>query len=65
MQRLKLRIEERGEKLSAAYAPPKWSETAGKVSKAEELICRNIGFQTKCGKSESTLFTKFCMKKWY
>jgi len=31
MQRLKLRIEESGEKLSAAYAPPKWSETAGKV----------------------------------
>ena len=30
MQRLKLRIEESGEKLSAAYAPPKWSETAGK-----------------------------------
>ena len=28
MQRLKLRIEESGEKLSAAYAPPKWSETA-------------------------------------
>ncbi len=33
MQRLKLRIEESGEKLSAAYAPPKWSETAGKGDK--------------------------------
>ncbi len=33
MQRLKLRIEESGEKLSAAYAPPKWSETAGKGKK--------------------------------
>ena len=28
MQRIKLRTEESGEKLSAAYAPPKWSETA-------------------------------------
>ena len=35
MQRLKLRIEESGEKLSAAYAPPKWSETAGKVKVSE------------------------------
>ncbi len=28
MQRIKLRTEESGENLSAAYAPPKWSETA-------------------------------------
>ncbi len=28
MQKIKLRTEESGKKLSAAYAPPKWSETA-------------------------------------
>ena len=39
MQRLKLRIEESGEKLSAAYAPPKWSETAEKrIDEIEESL---------------------------
>ncbi len=28
MQKIKLKTEESGKKLSAAYAPPKWSETA-------------------------------------
>ncbi len=45
MQRLKLRIEESGEKLSAAYAPPKWSETAGK-GKGNSINVLSVG-QTK------------------
>ena len=28
MQKIKLKTEESGKKLLAAYAPPKWSETA-------------------------------------
>ena len=39
MQRLKLRIEESGKKLSAAYAPPKWSETA---EEEEDLLIEII-----------------------
>ncbi len=40
MQKIKLRTEESGKKLSAAYAPPKWSETA------EEEDCLNIVLKT-------------------
>ncbi len=43
MQRLKLRIEESGEKLSAAYAPPKWSETAGKGKGITVCYHANLG----------------------
>ncbi len=46
MQRIKLRTEESGEKLSAAYAPPKWSETAEEEENSDmEVSCRILLFK--------------------
>ncbi len=39
MQKIKLRTEESGKKLSAAYAPPKWSETAEEEESKSLLNC--------------------------
>ncbi len=38
MQKIKLRTEESGKKLSAAYAPPKWSETAEEEEAADSIM---------------------------
>ncbi len=37
MQKIKLKTEESGKKLLAAYAPPKWSETADDDDEASLL----------------------------
>ncbi len=42
MQKIKLRTEESGKKLSAAYAPPKWSETAEEEELLKYLIHEEI-----------------------
>ena len=40
MQKIKLRTEESGKKLSAAYAPPKWSETAEEKEDLQAFLIR-------------------------
>ncbi len=42
MQKIKLKTEESGKKLLAAYAPPKWSETADDdddVAQQKQTVC--------------------------
>ncbi len=43
MQKIKLRTEESGKKLSAAYAPPKWSETAEEEEDITDSFKLNSG----------------------
>ena len=61
MQKIKLRTEESGKKLSAAYALPKWSETAEEEKKKipfiyehlfyKYFVHRSVGQAKKCKKA--------------
>ncbi len=62
MQKIKLRTEESGKKLSAAYAPPKWSETAEEEEPKQERV-QNYTSVQECAVIETDLCLSVYVKQ--